>query len=85
VVRRLFPGFEREYARRGWRMFPSIDRIYVNARAREDLGWRPRHDFCSVLAQLQAGGEGRSALAEAVGFKGYHAGRFADGMYPTER
>ena len=34
VVRRLFPDYEAVYERRGWRMFPSIERVYVNARAR---------------------------------------------------
>lgn len=38
VVRRLFPDYEAEYARRNWRMFPSIGRVYVNARARAALG-----------------------------------------------
>ena len=39
VVRRLFPDQEAEYARRGWKMFPQLDRVYVNARARGELGW----------------------------------------------
>src|SRR5262245_15766209 len=43
VVRRRVPDYEAEYARRGWRMFPGIDRVYVNERARKDLGWRPRY------------------------------------------
>ena len=30
VLRRLFPHYEALYAARGWRMFPSIDRTYVN-------------------------------------------------------
>jgi UDP-glucose 4-epimerase len=30
AVRRLVPDYEAEYARRGWKMVPSIDRIYVN-------------------------------------------------------
>ena len=55
VVRRLFPDYEAEYARRGWRMFPSIGRVYVNARARDELGWSPRYDFRSVLDALKAG------------------------------
>ncbi len=29
-------------------MFPGIDRVYVNARARADLEWRPRYDFGHV-------------------------------------
>jgi UDP-glucose 4-epimerase len=72
VVRRLFPDYEAEYARRGWRMFPSIGRVYVNARARTDLGWRPRYDFRTVLDALKSGEDPRSPLARAVGMKGYH-------------
>jgi len=72
VVRRLFPDYEAAYARRGWRMFPSVGRVYVNARARADLGWTPRYDFRAVLDALAAGEDPRSALARAVGAKGYH-------------
>jgi nucleoside-diphosphate-sugar epimerase len=72
VVRRLFPGYEAEYARRGWRMFPSIGRVYVNSRARDDLDWSPRYDFRTVLEALAAGQDPRSPLAQAIGAKGYH-------------
>ena len=73
VVRRLFPDYAAEYQRRGWRMFGQIDRVYVNARARADLGWAPRYDFRRVLDLLKAGEDTRSPLARAVGAKGYHA------------
>ncbi|HWM07269.1 MAG TPA: NAD(P)-dependent oxidoreductase [Actinophytocola sp.] len=73
VVRRLFPDQPAEYARRGWRVFDEIDRVYVNARAREVLGWRPRYDFRHVLDELAADRDPRSPLALAVGAKGYHA------------
>jgi nucleoside-diphosphate-sugar epimerase len=74
VVRRLFPErFDAVYGARGWRMFPSIERVYVNAAARRDLGWSPRYDFGAALAALAAGEEWRSPLAIAVGAKGYHA------------
>src|SRR6266700_3712439 len=72
VVRRLFPDYEAEYARRGWAMFGRIDRVYVNARARAELGWHPRYDFRYVLDRLKAGQDPRSPLARAVGAKGYH-------------
>src|ERR1700722_2032723 len=65
VVKRLFPDYAAEYGRRGWRMFPSIGRVYVNARARGDLGWSPRYDFRAVLDALQAGQEPRRPLAPA--------------------
>jgi len=73
VVRRLFPDYEAVYAPRGWSMFPSIERVYVNARARSELGWSARYDFRHALDRLEAGEDPRSALAVAVGAKGYHA------------
>ena len=84
VLRRLAPDYEAEYARRGWRMFPALGRVYVNDKARRELGWRPRWDFHHVLDRLKAGRELRSALAASIGAKGYHAERFADGPYPVE-
>jgi UDP-glucose 4-epimerase len=73
VVRRLFPAYDAIYAQRGWRMFPSLERVYVNERARRELGWAPRYDFAHVLDRLEVGGDHRSALAVSVGAKGYHA------------
>jgi UDP-glucose 4-epimerase len=72
VVHRLFPSYAPLYAALRWRIFPSLDRVYVNARARAELGWRPKHDFRSVLDRLARGEEFRSELAQAVGSKGYH-------------
>ncbi len=72
VVERLFPGYREVYAELGWRMFPRIDRVYVNERARTELGWRPRHDFAYALDELRAGRPTASPLAAAVGAKGYH-------------
>lgn len=72
VVARLFPTQPAAYASRGWRMFDEVDRVYVNDRAREVLGWAPRYDFAHVLAVLAAGEDFRSPLARAVGAKGYH-------------
>jgi nucleoside-diphosphate-sugar epimerase len=84
AVRRRVPGYEAEYGRRGWRMFPSIGRVYVNRRARDELGWRPRYDFKTILERLSEGHDPRSPLARAVGSKGYHADAFPDGPYPVE-
>ena len=84
VLRERVATYEREYARRGWKMFPTIDRVYDNALARSELGWVPRWTFGYVLERLAAGDEIRSALASRIGFKGYHAGKLAGEMYPTE-
>jgi UDP-glucose 4-epimerase len=73
VVARHFPEYEALYARRAWTMFPTIERVYVNARARDELGWSPRYDFRHVLERLRDGEDPGSSLARAVGAKGYHA------------
>ncbi len=73
VVRHRFPEYEAIYAGHGWRMFPGIERVYVNARAREALGWAPRYDFGHLLDCVRAGDDPRSPLARTVGAKGYHA------------
>jgi nucleoside-diphosphate-sugar epimerase len=72
VVRRRVAQYERAYGRLGWKMFPGIERVYDNTRARTDLGWVPRHDFAHALGRLESGEDPRSELAVAVGAKGYH-------------
>jgi UDP-glucose 4-epimerase len=84
VVERRVPGYEEEYRRRGWKMFPRIDRVYVKDRARAELGWQPRYDFAGVLDALRRGEDPGSPLARAVGSKGYHAQTFERGPYPVE-
>jgi UDP-glucose 4-epimerase len=83
VVARLFPDMPRLYGDMGWRMFPGIDRVYVNRRAVDALGWRPHRDFRFVLDCLAKGEDFRSALARAVGAKGYHDRTFEEGPYPV--
>ena len=72
VVRRLVPAYAHEYARRGWTMFESIDRVYDNAKARAELGWEPKVDFAHTIARMRDEDDLRSPLARVVGSKGYH-------------
>jgi nucleoside-diphosphate-sugar epimerase len=83
VVRRHIPQYEAQYTQRGWRMVPSIDRVYVSARACQELGRKPHLDFHRIVTRLAAGEDIRSPLARLVGSKGYHAARFAEGPYPV--
>lgn len=83
VLKRRVPGYEEVYARRGWSMFDGLDRVYVNERARRELGWEPEYDFPRAIEDLRAGLETRSPLALAIGSKGYHAERFDEGPYPV--
>lgn len=84
VVRKRVPGYEDEYTRRGWTMVQGIDRVYINERARTELGWQPRYDFGALIDRLRAGESVQSRLARQVGSKGYHAEAFVDGPYPLE-
>jgi nucleoside-diphosphate-sugar epimerase len=81
VVARLFPAYPAIYERLGWSMFPEIERVYDNTRARADLGWAPRWDFGHALERLAAGEDPFSDLTAQVGVKGYHA--VATGVYTT--
>jgi UDP-glucose 4-epimerase len=83
VIARLYPEAPRLFAARGWRMFPTIGRVYDNRRAYEALGWQPRYSFRHVLDCLAADRDFRSPLANAVGSKGYHDEAFAEGPYPV--
>ena len=56
----------------GWRMLPTLDRVYDNERARRLLGWRPLYDFRSALAALADGRDWCSPLTREIGSKGYH-------------
>jgi len=84
VVRERVPEYEDVYRRLNWKMFPGIGRVYVNERARKELGWLPQYDFRCVIRCLKAGVDFRSELARAIGSKGYHDEVFAEGPYPVE-
>ena len=85
VVASLFPDYDEEYGRRGWKMLASVDRVYVNQRARAELGWRPHFDFRRVLDSLRRNEDIFSPLARVVGSKRYHTQSFDDGPYPVEK
>ncbi|MEM8948367.1 MAG: NAD(P)-dependent oxidoreductase [Pseudomonadota bacterium] len=83
VVRRHCPQYESEYQRRGWSLFRTIDRVYVNTHARQRLGWEPRHDFGGIIERLRNDQDPMSPLARLIGSKGYHDRTFSDGPYPV--
>jgi UDP-glucose 4-epimerase len=57
VVARYFPRYPDVYARLGWSMFASIDRVYVAEHAARRLGFTCRTGFKERLDEL-AGGAG---------------------------
>lgn len=84
ILRKKFPDFEEIYEQRDWKMFPGVDRVYVNERARVELGWKPKYDFDHVLSCVRKGEDFQSPLARAVGKKGYHTMEFKEGPYPVK-
>jgi UDP-glucose 4-epimerase len=77
VVRRKVAEYVMEYERLNWKMVPVIDRVYVNERARRELGWEPRYDFKFLIERLRLGEDIKSPLARVIGSKGYHGNAFA--------
>lgn len=84
AVLKRYAGYEAEYERRGWRMFDTLDRVYVNDLARAELGWRPKTDFFTALDSLKRGESPFSAMKDAIGKKGYHDRVFDDGPFPVD-
>ena len=82
VLARLVPEYTEIYQQHNWQMFPGLDRVYVNEKARRELGWQPRYDFRYMLQQLQAGAGIKSPMAKVIGKKGYHAATLSEGPYP---
>ena len=53
VVRRYFPDYPDIYARLGWTMFQSIDRVYDSSKAASRLGFACRTGFGERLRELE--------------------------------
>lgn len=86
VFARRTPRAAAVWAERGWRFPSRVDRVYVNARARRELGWQPEFDLDAVAAMVAESGTVRTPLSQLVGSKeyadsSYHLGTF----FPTLR
>jgi UDP-glucose 4-epimerase len=72
VLRQRVPEFEAIYQAKGWQMLDDMDRVYVNARARQVLNWKPQYEFAQAITALAKGDDPRSAMAQSIPMKGYH-------------
>jgi UDP-glucose 4-epimerase len=52
-VERYHPEYREIYERQGWKMSP-MDRVYVNERARRELGWVPQYDYGRMIREMDA-------------------------------
>lgn len=84
VLERYVPHYKAEYQRRGWRMFPTIDRVYDSSHTQQVLGWQPEYTFERALQALSNDTDYRSPLTHEIGKKGYHEEVFDDGPYPVD-
>ena len=84
IIGKLVPGYELVYAKLRWKMLPGLDRVYVNEKARKELGWKPKYDFASMIARLRSGSEWKSPMAQRIGSKGYHTEFFNEGPFPVD-
>jgi UDP-glucose 4-epimerase len=55
VIARRFPEASELYARAGWRLPQSIDRVYDPSRAERELGFRCRTGFAEILGAVAQG------------------------------
>jgi nucleoside-diphosphate-sugar epimerase len=81
VFARRAPLAAAVWKERGWRFPDRLDRVYVNARARRDLGWRPRFDLDAIAARVARREPVQTPLSQLVGAKeyvhsSYHVGVF---------
>jgi UDP-glucose 4-epimerase len=54
LLRERAPALAEAFARRGWPLPRSIDRVYVPEAAMRTLRWQPRHGWAAVLDQWDA-------------------------------
>ncbi|WP_085096224.1 NAD-dependent epimerase/dehydratase family protein [Mycobacterium paraense] len=72
------------WRRRGWRFPHRLDRVYVNAKARHELGWCPRFDLDAIAARVARGDSVRTPLSQLVGVKEYASSPYHLGVFhPT--
>jgi UDP-glucose 4-epimerase len=72
IIASYYPEHKKIYDARGWQFFPSVDRVYVNDKARKMLGWEPKYNFSYVLDCVKSGKPFFSPLMQSIGIKSYH-------------
>lgn len=81
VFARRVPLAAAVWKERGWRFPDTLDRVYINARARHDLGWRPQLDLNAIAARLATGESVHTPLAQLVGSKEYANSQYHRGVF----
>jgi nucleoside-diphosphate-sugar epimerase len=85
VFARRVPLAAAVWKERRWRFPDRLDRVYVNTRARHDLGWRPRFDLNAIAARLATGESVHTPLSQLVGAKEYPGSSYHIGTFHPKR
>lgn len=85
VLARRVPRAAAVWAERGWRFPDRLDRVYVNARARRELGWNPRFDLNALAERVAQGQPVRTPLSQLVGAKEYASSSYHVGVFHPAR
>ena len=85
VLQQLFPEFEALYASKGWKMFPQLGRVYVNEKARRELGWKPKYDFAMCWHAYKKGKISLVPLRERWGLRAIMKGNMRMGCIRWSR
>jgi len=75
VIAQYYPQYINIFATFDWKCLTSFDRVYVNTKARNELGWNPKHSFETLLHKFeeeQVVTALWSPLAKEIGWKRYH-------------
>ena len=81
VFARRAPRAAAVWKERGWRFPDRLDRVYVNARTRQDLGWCPRFDLDAIVDRIASGEPVQTPLSQLVGAKEYAHSSYHDGVF----
>jgi UDP-glucose 4-epimerase len=81
VFERRAPVAATVWAERGWRFPTRVDRVYVNARARRELDWRPRFDLNAIAQMVATDGTARTLMSREVGSKEYVGSTYHRGTF----
>jgi nucleoside-diphosphate-sugar epimerase len=81
VFTRRAPLAAAVWADRGWRFPARVDRVYVNATARSELGWRPRFDLHAIAEMVASDDTVHTPLARRIGSKEYAASSYHRGVF----
>jgi UDP-glucose 4-epimerase len=84
VIEKRVPELAARFKQFDGSVFPQIERVYINAVARRDLGWEPRCDVNKMLAEIVDAKQPKSIISQQIVTIGYHGEVFEEGPIPVQ-